>query len=73
MLKQLDWAYVSGGGEKVFGLPMLPSEYWKRNFRVTFEDDPLGIMTRDFIGTSTMMWGSATPTATPSSPISNRY
>jgi predicted TIM-barrel fold metal-dependent hydrolase len=61
MLKRLDWAYVRGGGEKVFGLPMLPSEYWKRNFRVTFEDDPLGIMTRDFIGTSTMMWGSDYP------------
>ena len=61
MLKRLDWAYIRGGGEKVFGLPMLPSEYWKRNFRVTFEDDPLGIMTRDFIGTSTMMWGSDYP------------
>ena len=61
MLKRLDWAYVRGGGEKVFGLSMLPSEYWKRNFRVTFEDDPLGIMTRDFIGTSTMMWGSDYP------------
>jgi len=61
MLKRLDWAYVRGGGEKVFGLPMLPSEYWKRNFRVTLEDDPLGILTRDFIGTSTMMWGNDYP------------
>ena len=61
MLKRLDWAYIRGGGEKVFGLPLLPSEYWRRNFRVTFEDDPLGIMTRDFIGTETMMWGSDYP------------
>ena len=61
MLKRLDWAYIRGGGEKVFGLPLLPSEYWRRNFRVTFEDDPLGIMTREFIGTETMMWGSDYP------------
>ena len=61
MLKRLDWAYIRGGGEKIFGLPLLPSEYWRRNFRVTFEDDPLGIMTRDFIGTETMMWGSDYP------------
>ena len=61
MLKRLDWGYIRAGGEKVSGLPLLPSEYWIRNFRVSFEDDPLGIMTRDFIGTSTMMWGSDYP------------
>ena len=61
MLKRMDWSYIRGGGEKVFGLPLLPSEYWSRNFKVTFEDDPLGIMTKDFIGTNTMMWGSDYP------------
>ena len=61
MLKRLDWGYIRGGGEKIFGLPLMPSEYWRRNFRVTFEDDPLGILTRDFIGTETMMWGSDYP------------
>ena len=61
MLKRLDWGYIRAGGEKVSGLPLLPSEYWTRNFRVSFEDDPLGIMTKDFIGTSTMMWGSDYP------------
>lgn len=61
MLKRLDWGYIRAGGEKVSGLPLLPSEYWNRNFRVSFEDDPLGIMTKDFIGTSTMMWGSDYP------------
>ena len=43
------------------GLKMLPSQYWRRNFYCTFEDDPLGIMTRDFIGTETMMWGNDYP------------
>jgi predicted TIM-barrel fold metal-dependent hydrolase len=61
MLKRLDWGYIRAGGERVSGLPLLPSEYWTRNFRVSFEDDPLGIMTKDFIGTSTMMWGSDYP------------
>jgi predicted TIM-barrel fold metal-dependent hydrolase len=61
VLRRLDWAYVRGGGERVLGLPMLPSAYWRRNFAVTFEDDPLGIMTRNFIGTKTMMWGNDYP------------
>ena len=32
-----------------------------RNFYATFEDDPLGIRTRDFIGTKTLMWGNDYP------------
>lgn len=60
-LKRLDWAYIRGGGERTFGLPMKPSEYWRRNFWVTFEDDPLGIMTKDFIGVDTMIWGNDYP------------
>ena len=61
LLKRLDWAYIRGGGERTFGLPMLPSHYWKRNFYATFEDDPLGIGTRDFIGTETLIWGNDYP------------
>lgn len=61
MLKRLDWAYVRGGGERVFGLPKLPSAYWRSNFYGTFEDDPLGIRTRDFIGVGTLLWGNDYP------------
>jgi predicted TIM-barrel fold metal-dependent hydrolase len=61
LLKRLDWAYIRGGGERAFGLPMMPSHYWQRNFHATFEDDPLGIATRDFIGTKTMIWGNDYP------------
>jgi predicted TIM-barrel fold metal-dependent hydrolase len=61
VLKRLDWAYVRGGGERVMGLPKLPSEYWRSNFYCTFEDDPLGIRTRDFIDVNTMLWGSDYP------------
>ncbi len=58
---RLDWAFVRGGGLRTSGLTMLPSAYWRRNFAITFEDDPLGIMTRSFIGTETMLWGNDYP------------
>src|SRR3954470_16543090 len=61
VLKRLDWAFVRGGGLRTSGLSMLPSAYWRRNFSITFEDDPLGIMTRSFIGTETMLWGNDYP------------
>jgi len=61
MLKRLDWHYIRGGGAKTFGNPLKPSAYWKRNFYVTFEDDPIGIRTRDFIGTNTLLWGNDYP------------
>jgi predicted TIM-barrel fold metal-dependent hydrolase len=60
-LKRLDWAYVRGGGERTMGLPKLPSEYWRSNFYCTFEDDPLGVRTRDFIDVDTMLWGNDYP------------
>ena len=40
---------------------MKPSEYWARNFRITFEDDEIGIRTRDVIGVDNLMWGSDYP------------
>ena len=40
---------------------MQPSAYWKQNFLVTFEDDAIGIMTRDIIGTNTLLWGNDYP------------
>ena len=61
MLKRLDWGFVRGGGAKTQSIPMKPSEYWRRNFRATFEDDDLGIMTREYIGTNTLMWGNDYP------------
>jgi len=61
MLKRLDWNYIRLGGAKTFGIPLKPSAYWKRQFYVTFEDDPIGIRTRDFIGTNTLLWGSDYP------------
>jgi predicted TIM-barrel fold metal-dependent hydrolase len=60
MLKRLDWAYTRFGGART-GLPHPPSFYWKRQFFVTFEDDALGVRTRDYIGTNTIIWGNDYP------------
>ncbi len=61
VLKKMDWNYIRFGGARASGLPMLPSHYWQRNFSATYEDDPLGIMTREFIGTGTLQWGNDYP------------
>jgi predicted TIM-barrel fold metal-dependent hydrolase len=42
---------------------MEPSGYWHRNFAVTFEDDEVGIRTRDLIGIENLLWGSDYPHA----------
>ena len=42
-------------------MPRKPSDYWKQNFGVTFEDDEIGIKTRGYSGTSTLLWGSDYP------------
>ncbi len=44
-------------------LTMKPSEYWHRNFAVTFEEDEIGVRTRDVIGVENMLWGSDYPHA----------
>jgi predicted TIM-barrel fold metal-dependent hydrolase len=62
MLDRLDWAYKRRGGTRGYPkIPNTPSYYWRQNFRITFEDDPIGILTRDKIGPETLMWGSDYP------------
>ena len=40
---------------------MKPSEYFRRNFIATFEDDKFGIATRYGIGVKNLMWGNDYP------------
>jgi predicted TIM-barrel fold metal-dependent hydrolase len=40
---------------------MKPSEYFDRNFWVTFEDDTQGMATRHDIGVGNMLWGNDYP------------
>jgi len=62
-LRRIDHAWYRAGGTLMpsVKLPKQPSDYWHRNFIVTFEDDPIGIRTRDFIGVPNLMWGSDYP------------
>ena len=61
-LRRTDHTWTRHGG-KIAGytLPRKPSSYWHRQFTATFEDDPIGIRTRDFIGVKNLMWGSDYP------------
>ena len=62
MLRRLDSVYERRGGHKAPGHPpRLPSDYWKQNFLVTFEDDEIGVMTRHISGHHTLMWGNDYP------------
>ena len=62
MLERLDWVYKRRGGTRMYpAIPNKPSHYWRQNFRITFEDDAIGILTRDKIGAGTLMWGSDYP------------
>ena len=38
-----------------------PSWYFRRNCHVTFEDDEVGVRTRDLIGVDRMLWGNDYP------------
>ena len=41
---------------------MLPSDFWYKNVRLTFQEDPLGLQRlRDLIRPHTMMWGNDYP------------
>jgi len=40
---------------------MLPSEFFRRNVVLSFQEDAIGIRLRDVIGVDKMMWGSDYP------------
>ena len=40
---------------------MMPSDYLRRNIFVSFQEDPVGIQHRDYIGIDILMWGSDYP------------
>ena len=42
-------------------LKMLPSEYWRRNCRATYQTDRVGIKNIDYLGEDNVMWGSDFP------------
>jgi hypothetical protein len=49
-LDRLDHAFYRSRGAAVEGLDLKPTEYWRRQFYATFEDDSVGVQTRHMIG-----------------------
>jgi hypothetical protein len=43
--------------------PLRPSEYVRRQFHVSFQDDPVALACRHVTGVSTLVWGSDYPHA----------
>ncbi len=42
-------------------LKLAPSEYFRRQFYATFEDDDIGVQTREEIGVKSLLWGNDYP------------
>jgi predicted TIM-barrel fold metal-dependent hydrolase len=60
-LDRLDHATYRSRSAAAPELDMAPSDYFRRQFYVTFEDDEIGIMTAEQIGVDNMLWGSDFP------------
>jgi len=60
-LERLDHAAYRTPNFAVDYLTMKPSEYFRRQFHVTFEDDEAGILTRHMIGVDCLLWGNDYP------------
>jgi predicted TIM-barrel fold metal-dependent hydrolase len=60
-LQRLDWALHREPSTAAPDVTMAPSDYFHQSFLMTFEDDRIGIMTRDDIGVRNLMWGSDYP------------
>lgn len=60
-LDRLDHAFYRSRSAAPPELNLKPSEYWRRQFYATFEDDRVGVLSRDLIGVNTMMWGNDYP------------
>ena len=60
-LERLDHAVYRERALAAPELDMAPSEYFRRQFYMTFEDDEIGLLTADYIGVDNLMWGSDYP------------
>jgi predicted TIM-barrel fold metal-dependent hydrolase len=63
-LERLDYTYTQRArrpGWYRFRSDMLPSDFFRRNVFLSFQEDALGIRDRALIGVDTLMWGSDYP------------
>jgi predicted TIM-barrel fold metal-dependent hydrolase len=61
-LQRMDHAYEKYRYlEKTTVIPEPPSFYFRRQVHATFQDDRIGVLTREFIGIDNLMWASDFP------------
>ena len=74
-LDRIDWNYrqrpAAIAGYR-FKENMLPSDYFRRNVFISFQEDPVGIRLRDYIGVDTLQWGSDYPHVESTFPMSRQ-
>ena len=60
-VQRLDHAYEKYRYLERDAIPNPPSFYFRRQVKATFQDDRVGVMTREFIGVESLMWASDFP------------
>jgi predicted TIM-barrel fold metal-dependent hydrolase len=60
-LVRLDHAFYRVRSTAPAEIDLEPSDYWRRQFYATFEDDRYGVMTRAGIGIENLMWANDYP------------
>src|SRR5205823_10461021 len=63
VLSAMDYTYRERHGEAFYRFKdgMTPSDFFRRNVVLSFQEDALGIRLRDAIGVDNLMWGSDYP------------
>ena len=62
-LKQMDYVYAERHQQATYRFKndLIPSDFFHRNVRISFQEDDLGIQLRHIIGVDNLMWGSDYP------------
>jgi len=61
MVHRMDRQYEKWASDNEKSLKLQPSDYFRRNLMVTFQDDPVAGITARFYGEDNFMWGSDYP------------
>jgi predicted TIM-barrel fold metal-dependent hydrolase len=74
VLSTMDYTYRERAGEAIYRFKdgMLPSDFFRRNVVLSFQEDGIGIRLRDLIGVDNIMWGSDYPHSESTFPQSRR-
>ena len=65
LLGTMDYTYIERQKEASYRFKndMMPSDFFRQNIYLSFQEDQIGIRLRDVIGVDSMMWGSDYPHA----------